>query len=278
MAITVNTYDLAGDAADALSGDRTARFLGGGTLLMRAINEGDLSFSTIVRTRDPAFRQIRPAGARIEIGAGATMSDIIAAHDVSFLHEAARAVGGPAVRNMATVGGNLFAPSPYGDFAVALLALGGQALMAGGSSRREVPIEDILASRDSGQHGLVAAVSLERPSSGDAFRFLKVSRVKPKGMSVMAMAAHLPLSGGRIQGARVAYGAMAPTPVRVPAVERALEGQSLDAAGIAGALAAACEGCSPATDPIASEWYRREVAPVHLRRLLLGENETGGRR
>ena len=39
------------------------------------------------------------------------------------LAKAARAVGGPAIRNMATVGGNLFAPAPYGDFAVALLAL-----------------------------------------------------------------------------------------------------------------------------------------------------------
>ena len=49
----------------------------------------------------------------------------------------------------------------------------------------------------------------------------------------MTIAAHLPLAGGRVQGARVAYGAMAPTPIRVTAVERALEGKSLDEAGIA---------------------------------------------
>ena len=72
-------------------------------------------------------------------------------------------------------------------------------------------------------------------------------------------------------GARVAYGGMAPTPVRAVAVERALEGQSLDARGITAALAVATEGCAPATDAIASDWYRREVAPVHLRRVLLGE-------
>ena len=64
---------------------------------------------------------------------------------------------------------------------------------------------------------------------------------------------------------------MAPTPIRARAVERALEGRSLDAAGIAPALAAAAEGTSPATDALASAWYRREVLPVHLRRLLLGE-------
>ena len=48
----------------------------------------------------------------------------IARHpELEALAKAARAVGGPAIRNMATVGGNLFAPAPYGDFAVALLAL-----------------------------------------------------------------------------------------------------------------------------------------------------------
>jgi CO/xanthine dehydrogenase FAD-binding subunit len=116
----------------------------------------------------------------------------------------------------------------------------------------------------------VASVAIARPAGPDAFRFRKVSRVKPKGISVLSIVAHLPLSGGRIAGARVAYGAMAPIPVRAKAVERALEGQTLDEAGIAPALAVAAEGTAPADDAIASAWYRREVLPVHLRRLLLG--------
>ncbi|NNF78474.1 MAG: xanthine dehydrogenase family protein subunit M, partial [Rhizobiales bacterium] len=55
------------------------------------------------------------------------------------------------------------------------------------------------------------------------------------------------------------------------AVEQALEGVTLDENGVAAAVAAANTGASPATDSIASEWYRREVAPVHLKRLLLGQ-------
>ena len=77
------------------------------------------------------------------------------------------------------------------------------------------------------------AVGFARPASPDAFRFRKVARVKPKGVSVLSIAAHLPQTGGRIAGARIAYGAMAPTPIRARAVERALEGRSLDAASIA---------------------------------------------
>lgn len=269
MAITVRTFDRLGPAASALGGDRGARFIAGGTLLMRRVNEGDVAITTLLRTTDPAFREIRPAGARIEIGAGVTMAGILADRDLAFLHPAARLVGGPAVRAMATVGGNLCAPPPFGDLAAALLALDAGVAVESGYGRRELPLEEYLASRDRGGAGLVAAVTLPRPTA--ALRFRKVSRVRPKGVSVLAMAAHVPLSGGRVAGARVAYAGMAPTPIRAKAVERALEGRMLDADGIAPALAAATEGTSPATDALATDWYRREVAPVHLRRVLLEE-------
>jgi CO/xanthine dehydrogenase FAD-binding subunit len=59
--------------------------------------------------------------------------------------------------------------------------------------------------------------------------------------------------------------------VRAKTAERALEGRSLDAAGIAPAIAAAHDGTAPADDAIASAWWRREILPVHLRRLLLGD-------
>lgn len=251
------------DAAQAMSPQ--ARFLGGGTLVMRQVNYGDQRFNRIVRCREN-LREIRGDGTRLTIGSGVTMADIMASRDLAFLAPGARAVGGPAVRNMATVGGNLMAPHPYGDLTVALLALEGQVTLSDGTER---PLVDYLALRQ----GLVRAVSILRPS-GDAFRFRKVARVKPKGVSVMSMAAHLNRSAGRLSNVTIAYGAMAGTPVRVPAVERALEGASLDLNGITPALNAATEGLTPPDDALASSWYRREVAPVHLRRLLLGEDRT----
>jgi CO/xanthine dehydrogenase FAD-binding subunit len=116
----------------------------------------------------------------------------------------------------------------------------------------------------------VTAVTFARPQSPADLRFRKASRVRPKGISVVTIAAYLPMSGGRVAGARVAYGAMAPIPIRAKGVERALEGKSLDAAAIGAARQAAAEGTRPATDAIASEWYRREILPVHLGRILAG--------
>jgi xanthine dehydrogenase small subunit len=273
MTVEVKTFGSMSEAAAALAADRAARFFSGGTLLMRAINEGDTTIATLVRATDPAYCQIRNEGARVTIGAGVRMVEILASRDLDFLHPVARVVGGPAVRAMATVGGNLFAPSPYGDLAAALLALDATVMVQGAyRGPQETPLEQFLTGRDrAGSGGLVLAVSVPRPASPDAFRFRKAARVRPKGVSVLSIAAHLPLAGGRIAGARIAYGAMAPTPIRARAVERALEGRSLDVAGIAPALAAAAEGTSPATDALASAWYRREVVAIHLRRLLLGE-------
>lgn len=261
------------EAAGILSGDRQAVLLGGGTLVMRDVNEGRLTEGTLLRVTDPAFRQMNASGGRIELGAGVTMAQVLASRDLAFLHPAARAIGGPAVRNMATIGGNLFAEAPYGDFTVALLALDAQVVVqAGYGTGRGVPLEEFLAGRERGTlPGLITGVQLSRPANPADFRFRKISRVKPKGIAVMSIAAHLPAQGGRIMQARVAYGAMAPVPVRARGVERTLEGKTLDAAVIQAAQQAALEGCRPATDAIASEWYRREVLPVHLGRLLAGE-------
>jgi xanthine dehydrogenase small subunit len=269
VTINVKTFPRLADAASALAHERGARFLAGGTLVMRAVNEADPTIETIVRSTDPTFTHLAVSSGRVEFGAGLTMAAILAERELSFLHPVARAVGGPAVREAATVGGNLFAHSPYGDFTAALLALDATVTLAGGVGQRELPLDEFLGRRDRGAV-LVSGVAFKRPAA-DTFRFLKVTRVHPKGISVLSISAQLPTASGRVSGARIAYGAMGPTPVRAKAAERALEGRSLDAGGIAGALAVAHDGTAPHDDAIASAWWRREILPIHLRRLLLGE-------
>ncbi len=265
--VDVQTFSDLSQAASALSTNRGAYFLAGGTLVMRALNEGDQRITTIIRTTDPAFHQIQSKGGRVAIGAGATMSEILASRELEFLHPVARVIGGPAVRNMATIGGNLFAPHPYGDLTAALLAADATLSIAGGYSGRDMPLADFLRDRDREPRSLVASITVQRPRSPADFRFLKVTRVKPKGISLLSIAF---AAGNR--SPRVAYNGMSPMPMRALAVERALDGKTLDATSIAPALAVAGEGTSPLDDAIASAWYRREVLPVHLRRLLLGES------
>ena len=260
MAVTVETHATLADAARALASG--GLYMGGGTGVMHGINAGTVQ-GRIIRSGDPGLRAIRATGDAISLGAGVTFAQVLAERDLAFLHAAARSVGGPQVRAMGTVGGNLFAPHPYGDFATALLALGARAVMATGSPRA---LDDLLRDRD--RPGLVAAIEVPRPRDPRAFGFAKVQRVKPRGVSVLSIAVHLPREGGRLRGVRVAYGAMGPAPLRASAVERVLEGASLDPATIARAVQVAAEGVTPPTDPVATGWYRAQVVGVHLKRLL----------
>ncbi|KUF09835.1 FAD binding domain-containing protein [Pseudoponticoccus marisrubri] len=257
----VETYPTLAEAARAMG--RDAAYMAGGTLLMRDVNEG-AGPARLIRVSDPGLTRVQTTGDGVRLGAGVTMAGVLASRELEVLHPVARLIGGPQVRNMGTVAGNLFAAHPYGDFAAALLALGALVVLAGQGSAR--PVEDVLKARDSA--GLVEAIEVPRPRDPRAFAFHKVSRVKPKGVSVLSIAVHLPREGGRIRDPRVVFGAMGPTPLRSSGAERALEGHALDTATIDRAAAAACEGLAPFTDQIATEWYRREVAGVHLRRLL----------
>ena len=181
MTVRLQTFDTLRDASAAVGRDPSARFVGGGTLLVRALNEDVADFSTLVRCTDRTMTEFRSSGSRVRIGAGVTMTMILANRDLAFLHPAARSVGGPAVRAQATVGGNLFAPPPYGDFTAALLALDARVSVQSGYSPRDMPIDEFLRDRDSHARAVVAGVEFARPRGDRSLRFLKVSKVRPKG-------------------------------------------------------------------------------------------------
>ena len=244
MPVTVETYATLSEAARAFAAHRSARFLGGGTILMRALNEAAADIETIVRTTDPSLRTIRREGQGVRLGAHVTMAEIALNRDTAFLAPVARVIGGPQVRAAATVAGNLFAESPYGDFAAALMALGAEVETADG---RTHAVEGFVTAPP---RAVVAAVSVPDPRG--AFRFAKVTRVKPKGVSLMSISVLLPSSGAP----RIVFNGMGARPVRAHAAERAL-GERAGQQSIERAAAAATEGLQPLDDALASAWYRK---------------------
>ena len=130
MSVSVETFASLSEASSAIRDG--AQYLGGGTIVVANANYGAQDFTRIVRTTDASLRVIRNEGNELRIGAGATMTQVMQSAEAGFLAPAARSVAGPAVRNMATVGGNLFARPPFGDFGVALLALNARIAMSDG--------------------------------------------------------------------------------------------------------------------------------------------------
>ena len=202
MPVSVKTFATPAEAAAALSSDRSARFIGGGTLVMRALNEGDVAISTIVRLQDRGLSQIRATGARVTIGAGVTLAQILRERELAFLHATARSIGGPAVRTMATVGGNLYRPLARSAIStVALLALDATVSVQGGFGARDMAIEEFLAGRDRAAGALVTQRLLpnapRNPRRSAIARSRASSRRAPRSISI---AAHVPNVGGRVSG------------------------------------------------------------------------------
>jgi CO/xanthine dehydrogenase FAD-binding subunit len=268
MVLDLRRVDSVSRAASMLAEEPASRFLAGGTVLVHVAAEYG-GINRFILADGLGLDRIERNGGRVTLGATVTMAGTAADPALAFLKPVADSIGGPAIRNMATVGGNLFVRAPYGDLAVALLALDASVALVGSSGERNADLASFLAARGKPKGEIVRSVSFDQPPDG-AFRFCKVIRKHPHGAAVLAIAAVLPLKDGRLAGVRVAYGAMAPTAIRATAVEKALEGKALDAAAIDAAVKVAAEGTHPATDPQATDWYRRQVLPVHLRRLLAG--------
>jgi CO/xanthine dehydrogenase FAD-binding subunit len=198
----------------------------------------------------------------VTFGAMTTLDAVMAA-GIEPLAAAAAVVADPEIRAQATIGGNLCAApgaeAPRGDLQAPLVAMGARVRSAGPGGERTESVEEYLTgARDR----LVLSIEVDRPARG---AYVTQRRPHSHSYSVMAVA------GAEVDGTvRIAAAGVAPHAVRLTGVERALAGRAApaDAAGHA------TEGVEPHDDALASAWYRREVLPVLVARVI--EQLQGG--
>lgn len=243
--------------------------MAGGTILMPLINDGISTPEKVMGLRQAGLDYVRRDNGEFAIGAMTTLSRMMAFEEIPLCQQAAHSVGGWSIRNMGTVGGNLFAPPPAGDFAVALLALDAQVKLAGGGGERVLPLSEFYTGFMDNvlrQDELVVEFRVPAPEGRTAY--IKYGRKAANTAAVVTVAARLVLDDVRVTDARLALNAVGPHPIRATEAEAALVGSTLNDDTIATAAAAAAEECEPFTDAVASEWYRRRMVDVYVRRTL----------
>ncbi len=243
--------------------------MSGGTLAMPLINEGVSMPEVVMGLRRAGLDYVENSGGSLKIGAAATMTQMLAQDAIPLLREAAHSIGGWAIRNMGTVGGNLFAPPPSGDLAAALLALDATLKLVSKQGERNLPLAEfytgfLTTALEPGE--IVAEIAVPLPQGKTVY--LKHGRKHANTPAVVTVAAHLVLNGGQVETARLALNGVGPHPLRAKNAEAALAGKALDEAAISAAAQAAAAECEPFTDAIASEWYRRKMVDVFVRRAL----------
>ncbi len=249
--------------------------MAGGTVAIPLINEGISQPEIVMGLRRAGLDRFEATDGELRVGAMTTLTALTGRADLPLLAEAARHTASWPIRNLATIGGNLFTPPPGGDVAVALLALDAQVTATGPRGERTLPIGDLwtgfmttaLASDE-----LVTSIHVPIRSGQTAFH--KFGRKAANTPAVVTVAAWLAWDGDRVTEARIALGAVGPHPIRARAAEAAIVGTPLGIDTIGAAAAAVVDEIEPFTDAIATDWYRRRVAPVVLRRAL---DELAGR-
>lgn len=215
------------------------------------------------------------AGTGLTIGAATPLYQVYAHPDVvrryRALVEAAHVIGGTAIQGRASLGGNLANSSPAADGIPAMIALGGVAHLAGPNGRRDVPVAEFCTGP--GQNVLETGefiVSLSfpdpAPNSGSAWqRFIPRNEMD---IAVANAGVYLVLDGDTVTEARVAVGAVAPTPLNVTEAADALAGKPLSDDTIGAAVAAARGAARPITDMRGSAEQRVHLTGVLVERMI----------
>ena len=165
--------------------------IAGGTLAMPLVNEGVSMPEQAMGLRRAGLNTVQRRDGRLIIGATATLTQMSEQRDIPLLAEAAHSIGGWAIRNMGTAGGNLFAPPPAGDFAAALLALDATVTLAGMGGNRTLPLADfytgfMMNALRPGE--LVAGFDVPIPAGKTVF--LRYGRKQANTPAIVTVAAH----------------------------------------------------------------------------------------
>lgn len=202
------------------------------------------------------------------------------------LSTGAHLIGSVQIRNMATVGGNLCNAAPSADMAPGLLVLDTQVIIASVRGERRMPLAEFF--RGPGRtvldpDELLTGLSVPRPAVRTGSLYLRHTPRAWMDIAVVGVAASVTLDeADRVSSARIALGAVAPTPMRATLAEDLLTGAALSDELLREVGDAAARAAQPIDDLRASAEFRRHLVSILTQRAVRGAwtraVQTGGNR
>jgi len=268
-------------AAEYLQRSGEVTILAGGTDLMPQSQGGRLKIKrTLMNIHHiPELQGIAIDGGAMRIGALATITEIMRSELVRkhfpILVEACDHFASDQIRNAATLGGNVCNASPAGDMLVPLLVLDAEVELAskpnGSLTQRRMPLCEFFTGpgktrRDPAE--LLAGLRIVLPRANYYARFFKFGTRPALDISTISIGIAGILKDGALSDVRLAFGAVAPVPMRARRTEQALEGKRLDPATIDAIADVARDEVTPIDDVRATAWYRKELIHNITKRML----------
>jgi CO/xanthine dehydrogenase FAD-binding subunit len=257
-----------------------ARVISGGTDLLLDIRQGrhPLVDTLVDVSRISEMRQIQLDAAWIYLGAAVTHREVITSSllqsQATCLVEACSLIGGPQVRNVATIGGNVAHALPAGDGTIALLALDAEAQIASHQGRRWVRVEELFLAPGEVTFNRAEEILIQFriPHLGDGEKsvFHRIMRPQGVAIAILNMAMWVRISEDQvIEDLRLAVGPAGPTPFRARMTEEALRGLVLTREALSDAIGKLQLEAKVRTSPHrATREYREHLLGVLLTKIL----------
>jgi len=253
----------------------SALVLAGGTDLVAWLRDNAVAPEMVVDIKDvPGLRDLKVEGDTLHIGSLVTFTDLIesgiVAQHVPLLAEMADTVASVGIRNRATVVGNICSAVPSCDAGPVLLALDTTVHLVGPNGARSIDIGDWfvgLRKTARADDEVVTHLTIDLRKHGGAY----VKLMRYGGEDLAQAAVGIVVYEGNEY--RVAFGAVAPTPIRSQRIEDTLRGKDLDEDLVEEVVAMVSDEISPITDIRATAAYRTKMTEVMLGRGLIAAVE-----
>ena len=255
------------EATKLLAELEDTKVLAGGTDLIPKMKQRLLEPIHVINLKKiKALEGIKETDKGIWIGAATKLRTIekstLIKEKIPLQYLATKTIGSVQIRNMGTLGGNVCNASPAADGALGLVALDAIVHIAGVKGERTMPISEFFTGPGAtvlAKDEIVTGFTVPVVDGDTGYHFISIGRMA-LDISTISIAVTITKKADKVTKARVALGSVAPTPLRLPAVEKYLVGKSLTDQVIIEAAKMVSEGIKPITDIRASAEYRKEAA------------------
>ena len=256
----------------------TARPLAGGTDLIDQVRVGRHQPDLVVDIKKiPELNVLEVSSSGLRLGAAVPCYKIYDHPEIvrhfSALADSARIIGGIQIQSRASVGGNLCNSGPAADSTPSLIALSAVAVIAGPLGSRKVPVEDFCTGPGKnvlGSGEFLVELQFPAPAAHSGSHYRRFIPRNEMDIAVVGVGASVVLdaTGSKFVSARIALGAVGPTPLFAKDAGQALAGQPVNEQSIEKAAAAARGIASPIDDMRGTRDFRIHITGVLTRRVL----------
>ena len=229
-------------ALDYLSQNADAKLIAGGTDVLIRIRENKLKDANLVGISfiDEIKKIFLDDAGNIHIGPMITFAKLesndIIKENIPYLGSAGGTMGGPQIRNVATIGGNVCNGATSGDSATTLFCLNAKLKIQSAEAEKIVDIKDFYLGPgrvDLKQNEMLTDIIIERQEyDGYVGKYMKFAQRNAMDIATLGCAVVLKTDGKVIEDIRIACGVAAPTPVRCIDAENIGKGMAVNAAEI----------------------------------------------